>query len=132
MTDREGPVRTGPTAHVLLKAVIVALAALAACAPKNTEPVVARVGDREITASQFSARAIRMLRSGYPHPDTLGMDAKRELLADMIAQELVVYEGLQRGLDRDPTIADEVERHTITECLITSLTGLMGLTGQFR
>jgi peptidyl-prolyl cis-trans isomerase C len=110
------------TKCVLITVAAAAVAAVAACASGSGEPVVARVVDKQITAAEFQARATRMLRAGYRSLDTLGMEAKRELLGDIIAQELIVYEGLQRGLDKDPQIADEVgrlEQRALIETLYT-------------
>jgi peptidyl-prolyl cis-trans isomerase C len=103
---------TGGKHSALLGACIFAV--LSACAPEPdlpiAAPVVVRVGDRDVTADEFRTRAKRLLRSGERSADTLGMDAKRGLLDDIIAQELIVQEALRRGLGGDSLIADQVGR----------------------
>lgn len=74
------------------------------------DDVVARVGDHAITISQFEARASELRRGGYKHLTTLDRAARLELLDGVLATELLLLEGLRRGLDQDSTIATQVER----------------------
>ena len=50
------------------------------------------------------------MQTGYKHIKEMNADAKLELLNGVIAGELLVREGLRRGLDREPSIAREVDR----------------------
>lgn len=94
----------------VLMVCLLLLTAMGACSRDDRPGYVAWVGDRTITPDEFRERAARLLRFEYAHLDTLDMQAKRQLLDDIIAQELVVMEGLRRGLQRDSVIAHEVSR----------------------
>jgi len=88
------------------------VAAWGACATTGDGSVVARVGAVQITAADFRAQAARLLRAapGYRDLDTIDATVRQQLLADVIAQKLIVLEALHRGLDREPQIADQVAR----------------------
>lgn len=90
-----------------------------ACSRERSECVV-RIGDRKVTIEEFEQRARNMLKAGYRDLDTLKPEAKQKLLDGIIAQELLVKEGLERGLDRDSAIVEEVE-HLKQKVLIDKL-----------
>ncbi len=71
--------------------------------------IVARIGDKEISVAQYEARAIELRKSGYAHIKELDLASKRELLDGIIARELLVMEGLRRGLERDSVVADAID-----------------------
>ncbi len=71
---------------------------------------VARVGDKKISVAEFQRRAQEMMKTGFRHIDVSDREATRTFLDGIIAHELLVLEGLKRGLDRDTTIAEEVQR----------------------
>jgi peptidyl-prolyl cis-trans isomerase C len=83
-----------------------ALLLVVACA--GAEEIVARVGDMEITLTEFEATARKLRKTGYDHIEKVDQAAKLELLDGVIARELLVIEGRKRGIDRDPTIAAEI------------------------
>lgn len=93
-----------------MKLRIIALLALAACSAEPEPSYVARIGETTLSPEDFRERAQKLLQTGYEHLEELDADAKLELLNGMIARELLVREGLRRGLDREPNIAREVER----------------------
>ena len=77
----------------------------------ETEPrYVARIGETTLSPEDFRERAQKLMQTGYKHLEEMNADAKLELLNGVIARELLVREGLRRGLDREPSIAREVER----------------------
>lgn len=75
----------------------------------STPDYVARVGDRTITVPDFEARARALVSSGYRGLDTLRQEDREKLLEGIVSQELVILDGLARGLDRDSVIAEEVQ-----------------------
>jgi peptidyl-prolyl cis-trans isomerase C len=93
-----------------------ALAASACSSPDY----VAKVGDHPISLSDFQARARVLVQSGYRGLDTLRQEDRAKLLDGIVAQELVVMDGLARGLDRDTIISEEVE-HARTRALMERL-----------
>ncbi len=98
---------------------------------QGQELPVARIGEHQLSAAEFVQRAQRMLRQGYGDLKVLDQAAKAKLLDDMVAQDLLITEGLARGLDREPQIADEVQRLE-QRGLIDSLYARQALTGEFR
>lgn len=70
---------------------------------------VARVGDRTITVPEFATRARALVKSGFRGLDTLRQEDREKLLKGIVSQELVILDGLARGLDRDSVIAEEVQ-----------------------
>jgi parvulin-like peptidyl-prolyl isomerase len=94
------------------------------------EPLVARIGERQLGAGEFARRAQKMLRQGYADLGAVDQAAKFKLLEGMVSQELLVLEGLARGLDREPRIADEVQRLE-QRVLIDSLYAREALTGEY-
>ncbi len=82
-------------------ALLALAAALAAgCSKVPERDVLARVGDRVVTADDFRAVAKDNVAQ-YPFaPDS----AKRALLDDMVRRELLVVEGLRLGYDKDSAL----------------------------
>ncbi len=93
-----------------MKLRIIALLALVACGTESEPTYVARIGETTLSKEDFSQRAQKLLETGYKHIKEMNADAKLALLNGVIARELLVREGLRRGLDREPSIAGEVER----------------------
>ncbi len=78
---------------------------LGGCGPDD--PVLAKVGDTEITASQldvFVGRVSLDLLS-----DEEGVEADRDYLESMIDQELLVQEARSRGLDTSSVVTHQLE-----------------------
>ncbi|MDA0334639.1 MAG: peptidylprolyl isomerase [bacterium] len=117
-----------PIFRSLLPAVLLVLPATIHSA--TAEATVARIGDRTISISEFEHRAGELLRSGYKHLDTLGMDARLQLLDGVIAQELLVLEGQQRGVGDDPVIAMDLAR-TERRALMNALYDSQALLGDY-
>lgn len=109
---------------------VVAAAVLAAGAAPGQELPVARIGEHQIGTAEFVQRAQKMLRQGYGDLKVLDQDAKTKLLKGMLSQDLLIREGLTQGLDRQPEIAEEVQR-TEQRVLIDSLYARQALTGHY-
>ena len=88
----------------------IALFALVACGTEPEPTYVARIGGTTLSKEDFRERAQKLMQTGYKHIEEMNADAKLELLNGVIARELLVREGLRRGLDREPSIAREIER----------------------
>ncbi len=93
-----------------MKLRVIALFALVACGAEPELTYVARIGETTLSKEGFSERAQKLMQTGYKHLEEMNADAKLELLNGVIARELLVREGLRRGLDREPSIAREIER----------------------
>ena len=91
---------------------------------------VARVVDRKISVEDFQQRAQEMMKTGFRHIDVMDKEAKQTFLDGIIAHELLVLEGLRRGLDRDSTIAEEVQR-TLEQALRQKLYEVEALKGDY-
>ncbi|MBM3279340.1 MAG: peptidyl-prolyl cis-trans isomerase [Candidatus Handelsmanbacteria bacterium] len=91
---------------------------------------VARIGERTLSAAQYAQRAQRMLRQGYGDLKVLDQAAKLVLLDGMVSQELLILEGLARGLDHEPEIAEEAQR-AAQRVLIDSLYARQALQGEY-
>ncbi len=74
------------------------------------EETVLRIGDKAISVEQFAAIAHKLRQTGYGHVEELDEQGKQELLDGVIARELLIAEGLRRGYDRDPAIAQAVAK----------------------
>ena len=74
------------------------------------EETVLRIGDKSISVAEFEKTAQKLRETGYSHVEELDEQGKQELLDGVIARELLVAEGLRRGYDRDPTIAQAVAK----------------------
>ena len=70
--------------------------------------VVARVGDHEITVEDYDRMAARLLDGPYRHVDWTAPEEREKLLEAMISKQLLIVEGQERGLDRNPEIASEL------------------------
>lgn len=110
---------------------VLALGLLAAGLAYGQPLPVARIGDWQLSAAEFAQRAQKMLHQGYADLGVLDQAAKVKLLDGMISQELLITEGLARGLDRDSTIAEEVQR-TEQRTLIDTLYARQALAGEYR
>ena len=88
----------------------IVLLALVACGTEPEPTYVARIGETTLSKEDFQERAQKLMETGYEHIEEMNADAKLTLLNGVIARELLVREGLRRGLDREPSIAREVER----------------------
>ncbi len=93
-----------------MKWTTIALFAFVACATEPEPMYVARIGETLLSKEDFKARAQKLMQTGYEHIEEMNADAKLALLDGVIARELLVREGLRRGLDREPSIARQVER----------------------
>ncbi|MDA0699635.1 MAG: peptidylprolyl isomerase [bacterium] len=67
-----------------------------------------RIGDDRLNAEAFRVRAAKLLQTGFRHVTRLDDETRRQLAEAVIARELLVREGLRRGLDQEPEIAAEV------------------------
>ncbi|MYF93112.1 MAG: hypothetical protein F4184_13795 [Gemmatimonadetes bacterium] len=88
----------------------ISLLALVACGTDPELTYVARIGETSLSKEDFKERAQKLMETGYKHFEDVNEDAKLALLNGVIARELLVREGLRRGLDRELSIAREVER----------------------
>ena len=93
--------------QALICLVILAAHGTALCGAEDT---VARIGDKTISVRQFENLALELMKTGYRHIRKLDRKSKRELLDGIIARELLVMEGIRRGYDRDPAIAEFLEK----------------------
>jgi peptidyl-prolyl cis-trans isomerase C len=98
-----------------------ALLGLAACkggkggAEGKGGPVVATVGNDTITADEFRRRLDEVspfLRARYST-----VEHKKELLENVIRNELLAQEAERRGLDKSPTVREQMKRAMIQELL---------------
>lgn len=78
-------------------------------------PVVARVGDREVTLSYFEERLEKMERRFLP--DTLDMEGKREFLEFIINKELMALKAEALGYAEDELVKGSLE--SLEDALIT-------------
>jgi peptidyl-prolyl cis-trans isomerase C len=101
-----------------------------ACGVPDAPQYVARIGQREITVEEFKRRAQKLLKGGYRDIDTLDQQAKEKILDGLIAQELLIIEGIERGFSRDSTIVEEVER-VEQKALIDTLYARQALKKQY-
>ncbi|MCC7265183.1 MAG: peptidylprolyl isomerase, partial [Candidatus Latescibacteria bacterium] len=110
---------------------VLAAALLAAGLAQGQQLPVARIGEHQLSAAEFAQRAQKMLRQGYGDLKVLDQAAKTKLLDGMVSQDLLILEGLARGIDQQPEIAEEVQR-TEQRVLIDSLYARQALTGEYR
>ena len=108
----------------------IALLALVACGAEAEPKYVARIGETTLSPEDFRERAQKLMQTGYKHLEEMNADAKLELLNGVIALELLVREGLRRGLDREPSIAREVER-TEQKAVVNKLYAEEALRGDY-
>ena len=76
----------------------------------GAEETVLRIGDKAISVRQFESMAQKLRETGYSHVEKLDQQGKQELLDGVIARELLIAEGLQRGYDRESSIAQAVAK----------------------
>ena len=74
------------------------------------EETVLRIGNKSISVAEFEKTAQKLRETGYSHVEELDQQGKQELLDGVIARELLVAEGLRRGYDRDPAIAQAIAK----------------------
>lgn len=108
----------------------IALLALAACGTEPQPSYVVRIGETTLSPEDFRQRAQKLLQTGYEHLEEINADAKLDLLNGVIARELLVREGLRRGLDRQPSIARAVER-TEQKAVVAKLYEQEALRGDY-
>ncbi len=82
-------------------------------APKSQ--VLARVGDQDITVTDFDIERDRRLESGRPVTDS------KSLLDDMVLREALLQRARQRGIDHDPAVRRELENILIGKLRDTEL-----------
>lgn len=107
---------------------------LTACEQQHDTPepqYVARIGDTALAGEEFVSRAESLLKKGYRSIQQIDQQAKMKLLDGVIAQDLLVREGLVQGLDRKPAIAHEIER-TAQKSIINKLYEKQALRGDYR
>ena len=78
------------------------------CGTEVSEEVVASVGMRKISVDDFTAGARKMYGKDNS-VERLSSDEKRKVLDALIAAELLALEGLERGLDQEPAIREELD-----------------------
>src|SRR5437868_8694767 len=92
------------------------LAPLAACKRDGKSgPVVAKVGDETITADDFKRRLDEtspFLRARYNT-----VERKNEFLENMVRNELLAQEAVRQGLDKSPTVREQMKRAMIQELI---------------
>ena len=95
-----------------LLATMTALALVAGCGGKTDDEggVLARVGDREVTAKYYKERLVRLEENQLPRDDNgqlvdmSTLAGKRQFLDVIIDKELMVAKALQLGYDKDPQV----------------------------
>jgi peptidyl-prolyl cis-trans isomerase C len=93
------------------KAVLFALLLVAsACSDKPADPskALAVINGKEITVGEFDLRWSQMpesARKSYDSPE-----GRKKFLEELITRELLLQEARKRGLDRDRTLVERVER----------------------
>lgn len=87
-----------------------ALAPLTAAVLWAAPDIVARIGGTTLTVEDYERRARELRKTGYGHVKEWDRAGKEEVLDGIIARELLILEGLRRGLHQDSTIAAAVSR----------------------
>ncbi|HEY6909830.1 MAG TPA: peptidyl-prolyl cis-trans isomerase [Myxococcales bacterium] len=100
-----------------LAAIFLAAAAFAACSKssKSSGPVVAKVGDQVITASDVKERLNEtspFLRARY---NTL--ERKKEFVENLVRNELLAQEAVRQGFDKSPAVKEQAKRAMIQELI---------------
>jgi hypothetical protein len=70
---------------------------------KGDRLVLAKVDDRSITVADYR-RMVEELRAEGDTTQTIDMTVKRRWLDTIVAREIVIHEGMRRGLDRSPAV----------------------------
>ncbi len=86
------------------------LAALGACSdkPADSSKALAIINGKEITTSEFDLRWSQVPE--YARKTYAGTDGRKKFLEELITRELLLQEAKKRGLDRDRSLAERVER----------------------
>ena len=98
--------------------------------PAAADDIVARVGEKSISVEEVEFRAERLRKTGYQHLLVPDMEAKLQFLDGMIAQELLVLEGLRRGVGEDAVISADLAR-TERRALMNALYDSQALQGDY-
>lgn len=104
--------------------------ALCVSSAQAADDTVVSIGDRRVSVAEFESRATELLQSGYPHLQSIDMKAKQQLLDGVIAQELLIVEGIRRDLAADPAIAPDLQR-TERRALMNALYDSLALRGEY-
>ncbi len=106
-----------------------ALTAVVIADPGSAQ-IVAQIGEITISLEEYEERARELRSSGYQHLETIDLDAKRQLLDGLIAQELLVLEGYRQGVGDDPVIAADLARRE-RRALMNALYDTQALHGDY-
>lgn len=105
-----------PLEHMAMRngtAVLMVLAALCfafeSC-ERIEDHLVAEVGDTRITVREYDRMADKLLDGPYREAGQIDLAAKERLLDTIISKEVLLIEGLARGLDSAPDIVRELDR----------------------
>ena len=82
----------------------------------EASPVLAKVGDREITVAQFEAEAARRAAARRPVTD------KNALLQELVDREASLQRAHRAGLDQDPEVRREFENLLIARLVAREVT----------
>jgi len=84
--------------------------AFSACSdkPEDSTKALAIINGKEITASEFDLRWSQLPE--YARKTYAGSDGRKKFLEELITRELLLQEAKKRGLDRDRTLLERVER----------------------
>jgi peptidyl-prolyl cis-trans isomerase C len=105
------------------RALLLASLALCACkpapgpdkAPARSGPVLARVDDTEITASDLQDLLNRYAHTPFVAARYSTPEKKKELLDALIRYELLAREALRRGYDRDPDVQRIAKKQMVAQ-----------------
>lgn len=92
---------------VLLVVLIAVAVGVSGCGKKEKDPVVARVGNVNITQSQVAARIDEL--PPYAKQQFMGPEGMIDFLGRMVDEEVLFQAAKQRGYDRDPDVTKVVE-----------------------
>lgn len=86
------------------------LAAFSACSdkPEDSTKALAIINGKEITASEFDLRWSQLPE--FARKTYAGPDGRKKFLEELITRELLLQEARKRGLDRERTLVERVER----------------------
>jgi peptidyl-prolyl cis-trans isomerase C len=106
------------------RAILLASLALCACkpapgpankAPARSGPVLARVDDAEITASDLQDLLNRYAHTPFVAARYSTPEKRKELLDALIRYELLAREALRRGYDRDPDVQRIAKKQMVAQ-----------------
>jgi peptidyl-prolyl cis-trans isomerase C len=101
----------------LATSIVVVLVAASCRRSDPARQVLARVGDRAITAADLQRQVDQtapLLRARYA-----GAERRRELLESLVRNELLAQEAARRHLERAPAVREQLERAMVQELLRT-------------